>query len=378
MKLKISIVAFFLSAFLIKIYSQEAGELLRNKGYESVLIDSSSGKTNIYFEHREFRSPFHSMKFAKLILKNNGISEADNEINFIPIYRNVPIGIYSAENYSYQPLGFIEKAFFTEHNQPLKNYRWNFRIQPEVISRFGFYSQPFETKFNLNIDTQIFLLPGFSLFTGISIPVTNTLDSQSTNLRPAPTSLNYFSQPLPSHFLSISAGTFYNDRYGLDFQYRYYRMDSNWSFGLESNVTGFYRFNSFNYSNSSLNRIMLVADAEYRLNYENLSVKLSVGRFLYSDTGARLELIKQFGNVDIGLFGTGSTSGATAGFNFAFNLFPGKILRSKAFELRTTDEFRWEYTYNNQDFVGMKYRTGIPKLSDRLRQYKEEFIQDFE
>lgn len=50
--------------------------------------------------------------------------------------------------------------------------------------------------------------------------------------------------------------------------------------------------------------------------------------------------------------------GTTVGFQFAFSLFPGKIYRGKNLELRTTEEFRWEYSYNNEEPVAEKYPIG--------------------
>lgn len=358
-------------------YAQETEELLFQKGFENVLIEESQDSVCIFFEHREFRNPYYSMRFAELLLKDHELITRESKLIWIPVYQNKPVGRYEAGSYRFHFLREEDRQFYKEHNRPFKNYRLNFRIQPEVKARFGFYRHPFETKFNFNLDTQIYLLPGLSLQTGLSFPVVNSLDSQSMAIRPAPSMLHYFGQHVNGHFISASVGSFYNDRYGVDIEYRYSKMNSRWSFGLEGGITGYYRFNGLDLYHTELNRIMAVADAEYHLNYENLSLKLSAGRFLYSDTGVRMEIIKQYGNVDIGLFGSGTTAGATAGFQFAFNLFPGKIFRSRSMELRTTDEFRWEYTYNNQDFVAMKYRLGIPRLADRLRQYKEDYVQSF-
>jgi len=375
---KTSFVTMIALVIFLGVRAQSIEEILYNRGYENVLTRKNGDSLTIFFEHREFRNPYHSMQYAQLLLENEDTGDSLPFINWAPVYRNQPIGMYTANTYDFSFLSTEEKIFYEENNQPWKNYRISLRIQPEVTARFGFYSQPFETKFNLNLDSNIYLLPGLGLQTGLSFPIENSLDYQSMKIRPAPTMLNYFLQPFNAHFISVNAGTFYGDRYGLDLQYRYADQDSPWSFGIESGLTGFYRFDGFDLYRTDINRFMLVADVEYRLNFENLSLKLSVGRFLYSDTGVRLDIMKQYGNVDIGLFGSGTTSGATAGFQFAFNLFPGKIFRTSTVELRTTDEFRWEYTYNNEDFVGMKYRTGLPKLSDRLRQYNSRFINRLE
>ena len=112
-----------------------------------------------------------------------------------------------------------------------------------------------------------------------------------------------------------------------------------------------------------------VVDAEYRLPFENLSAKLSAGKWLFEDYGVRADLIRQFGTVDLGLHVAATDAGVSGGFQFAFSFWPGTIVRTKKLELRTTEEFRWEYSYNNEDPVARSYRLGTPRLDDVLRQY---------
>ena len=118
------------------------------------------------------------------------------------------------------------------------------------------------------------------------------------------------------------------------------------------------------------------ADVEWRTGIENTSLKLSLGQFLYQDKGARIDLIKQFSAAEIGLFAAHTDIGTTGGFQFAFSLWPGKILRGKKLELRTTEEFRWEYTYNNEEPVARQFRIGMPRLADMLRNYNEAWIKE--
>src|SRR5690606_27545948 len=124
----------------------------------------------------------------------------------------------------------------------------------------------------------------------------------------------------------------------------------------------------------NLGDVLLIGDVEYRLPISNLSLKLRAGQFVFEDRGARDEVLRHFGGVDFGLYVSRTRGGSTAGFQFAFPLFPGKILRTNKMELRTTEEFRWEYSYSNRP-VARKYRLGIPRLSDQLRQYNSLFLQ---
>jgi len=186
--------------------------------------------------------------------------------------------------------------------------------------------------------------------------------------------LHYFNQPWDHNFISASVGSFYNNRYGVDLEFRHANLSKRWSYGVATGLTGFYWLNGLSLYNETLDDFYATADVEYRLPLENLSLKLTAGQFLYKDKGVRFDLIKQFAAAEIGLFASSTDIGTTTGFQFAFALFPGKIFRNRKVELRTTEEFRWEYTYNNVDPVAKNFRIGMPRLSDILRQYNQNFL----
>ena len=213
-------------------YAQSIREQLYPAGFENVQVREQGDSLKIFFEHREFRSPFHSMKYANLLLKD--LPELKNrKLVWIPVYHNEPIGAYTAEDYGFLPLSHDDRSFFKANNKVLKNYRLSLRLYPEVKARFGFYSDPFQSKINLILDSRIYLASGLSLQTGIAIPLHNNLDTQDLKLRAAPSMLHYFTQPWNGHFFLLSGGSFYNDRYGLDLEYRHAGLNSSWSYGLE-------------------------------------------------------------------------------------------------------------------------------------------------
>jgi len=72
---------------------------------------------------------------------------------------------------------------------------------------------------------------------------------------------------------------------------------------------------------------------------------------------------------DVSFYGSWTQGGQNAGFQFIIPIFPGKIIRTKNFELRTAEEFPWEYNFSNEDPSARNYRLSIPRLSDVIRQY---------
>lgn len=361
----------FFLFFAAGLQAQEIKDKLYKAGFENIQVKEEEDSLKIFFEHREFRSPYHSMRYANLLLAGT----ENKHIIWIPLHHNTPVGRYTADSYKFNTLSKDDRLFYREHNSFQEDYRFHFRIHPDFSARFGYYSDPFQIKFNMILDSRIYLAPGLSLQTGIAIPIQNNLDAQNTKPRLAPSMLHYFVQPSNNHFLALSLGSFYYDRYGIDLQYRYNDLDSPWSFGLESGLTGFYWMTSGSFYSEDVNNLHAIADVEYRLPFENLNLKLSAGKFLFEDLGARVDLIKQFGTVDLGLHVSATDAGVTGGFQFAFSLWPGTIVRTRKVELRTTEEFRWEYSYNNEEPVARRYRLGVPRLDHVLRQHKEDFVQ---
>ncbi|UJH89858.1 YjbH domain-containing protein [Antarcticibacterium sp. 1MA-6-2] len=363
-------ISFCLACFCCAVQAQDIEKKLFEAGFENVQVKQEKDTTKVYFEHREFRSPFHSMRYANLLLQ-----EEQKELIFVPLHHSRPIGNYTADTFEFSALSKEDRRFFRDE---ISGYRFHFRIHPDLSARFGYYSSPFQVKFNVVLDSRIYLAPGLSVQTGISIPVENSLDAQDMKPRLAPSMLHYFIQPVNSHFVALSVGTFYYDTYGIDFQYRYAPLDGQWSFGLEAGYTGFYWLNADGFYSEDLEDLHLVTDVEFRPNFQNLSFKLSGGQFMFGDRGIRADMIKQFGTVDVGLHGGWSDLGTTAGFQIAFPLFPGKIYRNRHLEIRTTEEFRWEYNYNNEEPVTRSYRIGMPRISDVLRQYNSNLMKNLD
>lgn len=368
MRNNLLLLAFFLLATTAQAQDKKAA--LQKAGFEQVQIWDSGDSSLIFFEHRNFRNPYHSFRWA-----DRQVGDAAS-LAYVPLLFNRPMGVYQQKDYRYRLLDGGEKAYFKKVNRPFSGYRWSFRIQPDLAARFGNKERPFEIRTHLILDTRVFLLPGLSVQTGLLIPIQNNLDNRGMHLRMAPSHLHYFWNDRMPHFLGIAVGTFYNDRYGIDLQYRYDKLDRPWSWGLELARTGFYLLPPWQIYSEGINDMMALADVQYRWGAQDLTFKVTGGQFLYQDRGVRGDLIRQYGGVDLGLFAAVTRAGIAAGFNFTFPLFPGKLVRGENWELRTTEAFQWEYSYTNAGPIGQRFRMGMPRLDRTLRQYKASFLQN--
>lgn len=333
---------------------------------ENLTLDSTT-KTAIY-EQRLYRNPLVGL------LELRSLTDSSQIDSFVPLHQGVPVARYRLAN------GVEAQALDAGEREALRQqapfrpgrYKFDLRLQPEVIARFGFKQNPFETKTNLLLQTQLLLWRGMALNAGVAFALINDLDNERTGIRPAPLYLNQFLALGSGHYLSMSAGSFYNNQYGVNGQYRWTNFRSPWSFGVEGSLTGFYYFPSRGVYYEPLNQMMLFGDVAYRLPVHALTVKLSGGQYRNQERGARLDLIRQFANVEIGVFATKTAESATAGFNFAIPIPPGKVVQGRRVRLRTSEEFRWEYNYNGSANVGAPYRLGT-RLDELLRQYHSDY-----
>ncbi|WP_353717302.1 YjbH domain-containing protein [Dyadobacter sp. 676] len=338
----------------------ERQKLLNN--FENLSIDSTAGK--VVYEQRLYRNPYIGMLEIQRALADSAPKE------LIPMFQGVPIGAYRmGKRISYRIPG---KDEIRTSRFLLNKYKLDFWLQPVFAANFGYREKTLQSNTSLLLQTQFYLWKGMALNAGVLFPITNDLDDRPRIIRPAPVFLNQF-LAFGKHFVSASAGYFYNDQYGVNVQYRRHDLAGPWSFGLEGGLTGLYYYTRSGIYYENMDNLLLIADVAYRLPQPDVTLKLSGGRYLAGDEGGRLDLIRQFTNVEVGLYVMKTNNGTTAGFNFAVPIPPGKIAQGKKLRFRTTDEFRWEYSYTRGFRIGERYRTGY-QLDQKLRQYHTDYL----
>ncbi|TAE28706.1 MAG: hypothetical protein EAZ91_14560 [Cytophagales bacterium] len=336
--------------------------------YENLTVDTVAN--TVLYEQRLYRNPLIGM------LELGAVVSRPATRDLIPLHQGVPIARYRlSPSLNVTPLSLSERQAIKQL-APFRptRYKLDFRLQPELIARFGFKSNPFETKTNLLLQTQLMLWRGMALNIGATFALINDLDNERTGVRPGPVFLNQFLALDRQNFLSLSLGAFHNNQYGLNAQYRWADLSGPWSFGVEGSLTGFYFFPARSYYYERPNQLMLFADVAYRLPVHALTLKLQAGQYLDQQRGVRFDLIRQFTNVEIGFFVTKLPVSSTLGFNFAIPVPPGRVVQGRHTRLRTSEEFRWEYNYNGSANVGAPYRLGT-RLDALLRQYHRDYLR---
>ncbi|MCF2519143.1 YjbH domain-containing protein [Dyadobacter sp. CY351] len=335
--------------------------------FENVTWDSAG---IISYEQRLNRNPFPALYQLKQLFADSV------NMDFVPLFQGIPIAKYRLKEKL--EVGEMSDAF--RQRQKLRGkfpfhrngYSLDFWIQPYFNAIFGNFDKPVQSNTSIAVQSQIFLLPGMSLDFGILFPIVNDLDNRPKKIRPAPVFLNQFYSRDHNH-ISASAGFFQNDQYGINIQYRRANLQRPWSFGVEAGVTGDYYYPNKGVYYGNMNNLLVILDAAYLLSNPDITFKVSGGRYLAGDTGVRLDMLRQFSNIEIGFYAMTTSNGSTIGFNFTIPLFSGKLLNSKHVRLRTATEFPWEYNYTRGYHIGERYRTGY-QLDQKLRQYHSQYL----
>ena len=315
----------------------------------------------IFYEQRIDRNPFRV--WSKL--------NADNNKALVPKFQGVTLAAYTVEKNKIHVDNTVKP--------PFPNWFWIFpfykadvQILPDVRTLYGFRTKPVRLKLGGIVQTTVPLFRGLTLTGGVYLPIKNELDDQPLKIRPSPIFLNKFAKIGNANFLSISAGTFYNDSYGINFQYQYQNFKSLFSYGLETSLSGKYYYYPEALKYTSANQFLFLANTSYRLRKKDISIKLSAGQFLYADRGVKLEMINQFRRADVAFYGWATKNGSTLGVKLNFRIWPGSLVETAKFRIRTAEDFSYMYIYAAGYKIGENYRLGY-NLDEKLRMYHQEY-----
>ena len=353
-----------LAGWLPEGYAQTMGPRAE---FENVSLDTAARR--VYYEQRLYRNPLIGLLEMRQDLRDS------SAYTYVPLIQGIPVGKYRfGQALDFAPLSAQERQqYHAQHRIGLLTYLFDFRIQPEFVAIFGNFNQPVQSRTSLMLQSQLYLWRGMVLNFGVLFPVVNHLDGRPNIIRPAPFYLNQFLAFEGHHFLSASAGFFQNDRYGLNVQYQRMNLNSRWTYGLEAGLTGTYYYYRWGMYYDDPKELLVQANVAYRILKPDLTLRLSGGQYLAQDRGVRFDLIRQFNQVELGLYATNTRNGSTLGFHFAVPIPPGKIVQRQNVRLRTSEEFRWEYTYTRGYNIGERYRVGY-QLDQRLRQYHQNYL----
>jgi hypothetical protein len=231
-------------------------------------------------------------------------------------------------------------------------------VHPQFHALFGNYGNPVRSQINIAPALNTSLWKGMSLCAQLIIPLQNELEKEGDHVRPGLLTINQTLRLPRNVFASASVGYFTKNRYGLDVETQKYFFNGKASVGANFGYTGYASYLQSVWRYSTIDRLTMLLNAEFRFPQVDLSLRATYGKFLYQDVGWRVNLMRQFREVDFGFFLMRSASEMNTGFHFSVPLFPRKHLGTRALRIKTADYFPWEYRYKGIPDNGELYDTG--------------------
>lgn len=375
---------------------------LSENGFENIKVKVEDARILIAYENRVFRFEVDALKeVLKLVVP---LIDDREELILIPLNRKIPIikffsslkncREFLANNINAEQ--FINEAdirmdvdkdfslFADEPEFNTSDFRFDLVLKPQMSFEFGPYSDPVLAQINLTPDIRTGFWKGMKFSYETIFPLWNEFGSRGDSIRTGMVTLNQTFRLPYALFISTTAGIFSGNRYGFDFETKKYFGNGNFSLGGNFGVTSYIDFSGMTrilYSDQFL--VTGSVSAEYRIEKYDLTLGLSIGHYLQKDNSLRVDINREFGEIEIGFFAIRSFEGVSnGGFTLTVPLFPSKYWNPSLARVKVAENYSWSYVVksNTADLIGMRYHTGnrIAAFLDKLNPsfIKNRFIKN--
>ncbi len=242
--------------------------------------------------------------------------------------------------------------------------RFDLVLHPQFSGFFGDRQDAFQTQMNVAPELTIALRKGLSLSAAVILPLQNDLERDGDFVRPGVMAINQTFRLPRSTFVSLTAGYFTRNRYGLDAEAAVYLAGGRWLLSARAGYTGYASFRKGTWTYGSPDVLTFSAGVERFLPRYTTSLHARFERYLLEDVGVRFGVDRAFGEITLGFFGLVTSDGDNVGVRFSVPLFVRKYGRPARLRVRPPRAFPWEYRYQGLPQTGLDYR--VTNRADRL------------
>ncbi|MEG8948037.1 YjbH domain-containing protein [Rosettibacter firmus] len=347
---------------------------LVEKGFENVSVTINSTDVVITLENRKYRYNVDALtEIMKEILEFKEVKM----ITIVFLKNQIPVVSIKYDNNDFKNVITDEQKMRTLKEKVIISYnvsenmsevsysnssnnKFDIIINPGFKGQFGDYDNPVRAQVNIIPEIRTSFWQGMDLVAQLLIPVYNEFQGEES-IHPGIISFNQNFRLKENYFISSSIGYFTENRYGFDISAAKIFFNGDLIAGFNLGYTGYLSFISNKIFYSDLYLWTTNFSVEYRINKYDLTLGILAGKFLYGDNSIRLNINREFGEVEIGFFIVHSDRGkSNGGLNFSIPLFPSTYARPSTVRLRTAESFRWEYKVKGEleSLIGITYYTG--------------------
>jgi len=361
--------------------SEILNEKLSEVGFENVSSAINDSSIFIAVENRRFRDNGRAIAEVIQLVDEDVFIENYFELNIILLYQKVPMLLIKLSLEEFQSLknkiidfeSFESKLLVTSDFKSAYDHLESFEIYnrsqfkadlvviPQVRTQFGDFDNPVQSSINLIPELNIQLAKGLSFKGQYIIPLQNDFyfDEEGKVARPGNITLNQFVRLEDDFYINATAGFFDKNRAGANLEIRKVFADGRFSVGSNIGFTTGYSYTGYRTVYLDYEKYLTaLLDLEYRYVPFDLTGSLQAGNFLYNSLGVRFDVVRQFGEVNIGFFALAASGEINGGFKIAIPLPPRKYTKIKYARVRPSQRFNWEYRAKGFPRSGTMYNTG--------------------
>jgi hypothetical protein len=231
-------------------------------------------------------------------------------------------------------------------------------LHPWFEASFGDVDNPVASRTGVAPEIRVSLRPGLSLSAQALITVQDDLHTGESPVRPGLLTVNQTVRLPRNVFVSATAGTFNPNRYGADLETRAYFANGRLWAGAELGLTGAVSYTSDGWYRTPVQDRTALVEAGWRIAPYGLVLRTTAGMFLEGEQGVRVDMLRQFGELEIGGFVLASEEGTNGGVALRIPLLPAKRGAPAPLRLRAAEAYRWQYRYRGVVPGGRRFNTG--------------------
>ncbi len=361
---------------------------LSNEGFENVRTKIDGSDLVVAFENRRYRSQARGLADVLRCISHSANIAADTRILLLVLHQEVPMLLVTVGFDAYNKFvdDFPDSIPFTDSLNVTMDYdlvwekisaitssnqskfKSDISVIPQFRGQFGDFNYPIRANINIIPEYNLLITRGLSLKAQMIIPVYNDfnkdrlvyhdLDEEGDMIRPGVISLTQFLRLDDEVFVTATAGFFDKNRAGANFEMKKYLATGKISLGANVGYTTDYTYTGVKTDYLvDENYLTAFLSAEYRYEPYDLVGGLHIGKYLYNEMGVRMDLMRQFREVNVGFFVLATESELNGGFNFSIPIPPRKYSKPKYFRIRPTEKFTWEYRAKGLPTTGTMYNT---------------------
>lgn len=336
---------------------EELSISLVSRGFENVVVTESPESTvKVYYENRIYRYPMRAMGVV-LAQVDDGIP-GPWSVTVVPMRAGVPIVSVTANHEYYKRFisGEIDAETFAEslvistsppapdldeaENRSFR--RLDISAGPSVSVEFEQIDDSMRGRLNIVPQVESSPARGLLATAQLVLPVIDEIEEPDSGVRPGRATLDWLSRKGPVTGLA-RAGIFNQQRYGFSLGAGRWTWGDRILLAGRGDLTGKLALDDGVWEYSDIEVFTYSLGATYWYPMLDVTLKAEYGRFLGEENGARVDLTRAIGELEIGFFAIKTESDTLAGFTVDIPLPVSRYSKPGAVRLKTVPHFIWEY-----------------------------------